>query len=465
MIKILPIGKSGRLHCMVDALSNSSRAKKLYTLSEVYNPGLVEKSEEVEKVPRIDDVETVRRYARKVKPDFAIIGPEEPLCTGVVDMLTDELGIPCVGPTKALAQLECSKSFTRELLSKYSIPGNPEYKIFRNLDGLESYLRRRGEFVVKPDGLTGGKGVKVYGEHLHSIEEAVQYCKSLFETNPKVVIEEKLDGEEFSFQSFCDGRHVVDTLAVQDHKRAFDGDNGPNTGGMGSYSCEDHSLPFLSKNHIREASRINSAVAEALWNESRKGNKSGKGFKGILYGGFIVTRHGLRLLEYNARFGDPEVMNVLPLLKTDFIDVCEAIINGTLDKISIIFEKKATVCKYVVPRGYPTNPEKGEPIITTNLPRPSDKLKMYYAAVNIKPEGLCLTGSRALAFVGIGDNLSEAEQIAEDAASRVGGPVRHRKDIGTSGLIQRRIDHMRKIMKGEKTSHLDSTRAVANLIR
>lgn len=270
---------------------------------------------------------------------------------------------------------------------------------------------------------------------------------SLFEERHKaIIIEEKLNGEEFSLQSFCDGKHVIDMPPVQDHKRAYDGDSGLNTGGMGSYSCEDHGLPFLPNNYIQEASRINSAVAEALLNELNQG------FKGILYGGFILTKNGLKLLEYNARFGDPEVMNVISLLGVDFINVCEAIINGTLDKFPIFFDKKATVCKYVVPKEYPNKTVKKECINIDCIPRPSDKLKVYYAAIDKEADKFYLTGSRAIAFVGIGNNLMEAEKIAEEAASTVEGPVRHRKDIGTLNLIQKRIDHIKEIINEENKS-------------
>jgi len=447
MPKILIIGKCGRVDCIVDALAKSPREKQLYGYADFRNPGLLDKCQEVEPGDTSfgkNYKKEVIEYARKIKPDFAIIGAEEPLANGIVDAL-DEIGVPCVGPTKSLAQLESSKTFTRELLSEYNIPGNPEYRVFKNRTGLESYLRRLGEFVVKPDGLTAGKGVKVFGEHIFSIEEALRYCEELFNDNGKsVVIEEKLDGEEFSLQSFCDGLHVVDTIPVQDHKRAFVEDSGPNTGGMGSYSCEDHCLPFLSKDQIKEASRINNEVAQAL------NMKLGE-FKGILYGGFMATKDGVKVIEYNARFGDPEVMNVLPLLKTDFIDVCEAIINGTLNEIDVIFEKKATVCKYVVPEGYP---EEGKANVDINVEalNPSDKLKVFYAAVYEKEDKkLYLTGSRALACVGIGNDLKEAEQIAEDAVSNIGGPVRHRKDIGTEELIQKRIDHMRNVLEKKES--------------
>jgi phosphoribosylamine--glycine ligase len=443
MTKIFIIGKSGRLDCIADALAKSTQPKEIYTFSEINNPGLIKKSKEAIEIGKTEDIAHIETYASKIKPDFAIIGPEEPLAVGVVDMLTKKLNIPCIGPTKSLARLESSKSFTRKLISKYSIPGNLEYKIFLNSNGLESYLRKIGEFVVKPDGLTGGKGVKIYKEHLNSIEEALQYCKLLFEKYQRpVVIEEKLEGEEFSLQSLCDGQHVVDMIVAQDHKRAFEGDTGPNTGGMGSYSCENHCLPFLSKKNIQEASQITSAVAKALLNELNEE------YKGILYGGFIITKNGLRLLEFNARFGDPEVMNVLPILKTDFIDICESIINGTLNKIPLVFENKATVCKYVVPKGYPISHEKVFSInINDDMLKTDNKLRIYYGAVNKKQNKFYLTGSRAVAFVGIGDNLKEAEHLAEDATSMIKGPVRHRKDIGTYTLIQKRINHMKKIEK------------------
>ncbi|MAH07557.1 phosphoribosylamine--glycine ligase [Candidatus Pacearchaeota archaeon] len=444
MYKVLLIGKSARIDCIADALRRSHGSPQLYALSEVENPGLREKVEEL-KTGYTDRLEDIREVANKVKPDFAVIGPEEPLAVGAVDVLSEEFGIPCIGPGKSLARLESSKLFTRELLSKYDIPGNPDYRIFRDIEGIESYLHTVGEFVVKPDGLTGGKGVKVFGEHLHSIDEALQYSRELFhEKHQAVVIEEKLEGEEFSLQSLCDGQHVVDMVVAQDHKRAYDGDTGPNTGGMGSYSCKEHDLPFISKEHIQEASEINSAVARALREEV------GSEYKGVLYGGFMFTKKGLRLIEYNARFGDPEVMNVLPLLKTDFMDVCEAILNGTLDRTPIEFERKATVCKYVVPEGYPDDPIRGARINMSEVPSPSDELRMFYGAVYKEQDELYMTGSRAVAFVGIGDDLEAAEQIAEDAVNKVIGPVRHRRDIGTYPLIQKRIDHIEEIMHREE---------------
>lgn len=374
--------------------------------------------------------------ARRQKPDFFIIGPEEPLAQGIVDEL-QALGVPCIGPTRSLAQLESSKAFTRDLVSRHRIPGNPEYRVFRSMEGVPEYLNAMGEYVVKPDGLTGGKGVKLSQAHLATIEEGVQYCRELLDSHPAVVIEEKLDGEEFSLQSFCDGTHVVDMVVVQDHKRALEGDNGGNTGGMGSYSCENHSLPFLQPADIQAASAINTSVAHALRKET------GEKYQGILYGGFMVTRQGIRLLEYNARFGDPETMNVLSLLETDLVDICEGIIQESLNRVPIRFQRKASVCKYVVPLGYPEHPVKD---VTIDVPAASNPgLRIFNAAVEECNGQWKMTGSRAVAFVGIGETLAAAEQLAEAGACSVKGPVFHRRDIGTANLIQKRIDHMRQL--------------------
>lgn len=438
MARVAVIGKDGRTSAIIALLQQSNRITGNVERLSNWKFSHFQSS-------RLEEVRlSLQMLIRNnQKPDLVVCGPEEPLAEGegIVNWLRREFEISCVGPTKELAKIESSKSFTRALLAKHGIPGNPEFRIFNELTGIESYLKELGSFVVKPDGLTGGKGVKVFGEHLYSIKEALLYCEEVFdEGHPSIVIEEKLNGEEFSLQSFCDGTHLVDMPVVQDHKRAHTGDTGPNTGGMGSYSCENHSLPFLSQDELRQASAINKLVAKALLKET------GKPYKGILYGGFIVTRKGIRLIEYNARFGDPEALNVLSLLRTDFIDVCEAIIQGTLDKLTVRFEKLATVCKYVVPKGYPENPVKDKPIDLSRVPPNSKKLRRFYASVDEGDDGVYrLSGSRAVAFVGMGANVAEAEQIAENAAKAVKGPVYHREDIGTSELIAKRVAHMRAL--------------------
>lgn len=431
MLKPAVIGKDGRTTAIIKSLESSPRVGK----------GNVRVLSEWKDVASFGEAaEVVMAKAREERPDFVVIGPEEPLAFGIVDRLQKELGIPCVGPTEKLAQLESSKAFTRELVAEFGIDGNPEYRVFHSMDGVEDYIRAldaEGGYVVKPDGLTGGKGVKVSDAHLFSIEAGLDYCRELFASTPNpIVIEEKLDGEEFSLMSFCDGEHTADMIPVQDHKRAGIGDTGPNTGGMGSYSCEDHLLPFLSREHLKEASDINRAVGLALY------KKTGQRYKGILYGGFMITRAGLRLLEYNARFGDPETMNVLAALETDLADIFEAIVKGTLHQVPVRFKKQATVCKYVVPEGYPENPVKNVNIDMSAVPAESESLRRFDAAVKEVNGELILTGSRAVAFVGLGASLAEAEHIAEEAASAVKGPVFHRPDIGTAELVGRRVEHV-----------------------
>ena len=419
------IGKDGRTSAIERALRQSSRCKgEPIRLSDWKGESVSEARE------------AVLRAAKEQKPDFVFVGPEAPLAAGVVDALVG-MGIPCIGPTASLARLESSKAFTRELLAKHGIPGNPKFRTFRDLKGIKEYLTKLGQYVVKPDGLTGGKGVKISEAHLFSVQDGLDYCEELLQSHPAVVVEEKLDGEEFSLQSFCDGTHVVDMVPVQDHKRLRDADLGPNTGGMGSYSCEDHGLPFLAPQFLEEASAISKAVAAALVKET------GEKYKGILYGGFIVTSGGLRLLEYNARFGDPETLNVLSVLETDFVEICEAIIEERLDKLPIRFQKLATVCKYIVPKWYPDKAPKDESMEIANIPAESDRLRVYLAAVEQKEHRYFMTGSRAIGLVGIGRSLEAAESAAENAANAVRGPVFHRKDIGTRELIQRRIDHVR----------------------
>lgn len=439
-MKILLIGNGAREHCVAEALTKSGRAK-LATYAKAKNPGIYGLSETYQP-GSYTDFPAILDFARKVKPDFAFIGPDDPIADGVADILL-ELGIHSVAPLKTVARLESSKSFTRDLLKKYGIPGNPDFKVFYEPIGIKEFLAHlKGEYVVKADGLMGGKGVLVSGEHLHNDDSAEDFARKCIEKFGRVVIEEKFIGQEFSLMSFVDGKNVVDMVPVQDNKRAFVGDKGPNTGGMGSYSDSNHLLPFLTKKDLDDAHEITVKVASALFKET------GALFKGIMYGGFIAVKNGVKLIEYNARFGDPEVMNVLPIMKTDLVDVCEAILAGRLDKLKIEFEKKATVCKYIVPLGYPEKTRAGEKIEvkgTGNRVQGTGDLRMYYASVDQKDDGLYLSSSRAIAFVGIADTLEQAEKIAESACGSVKGPVFYRKDIGTRELLEKRVQMLKKI--------------------
>ena len=239
--------------------------------------------------------------------------------------------------------------------------------------------------------------------------------------------------------SFVSGRQVLDMVPVQDHKRAYEGDLGENTGGMGSYSDANGSLPFLSPRDLEQAHEITVRVAEAMEKET------GVAYQGVMYGGFMAVKDGVRLIEYNARFGDPEAMNVLPILQTDLVEVCEAILGGNLHRVKVEFEKKATVCKYLVPNGYPDNAKAGEKIeINPNFAL-QEGLKMYYSSVDQREDGLYVSSSRAVAFVGTAETLEQAEKIAEAGCASVSGPVFHREDVGTKALIEKRVAMMRSL--------------------
>ncbi|MFH1012128.1 MAG: phosphoribosylamine--glycine ligase [Candidatus Peregrinibacteria bacterium] len=432
-MKILLIGNGAREHALAEAFRRSPQCDELLVYAAAVNPGIRNLASEY-RVGDLADIKAIREFAEQRKPDFAFVGPENPIAAGVTDELS-RVGVSCIAPTKELAQLESSKSFTRELMAKYHIPANPDFKKFTSEEGLLEYAKSLGEIVVKADGLRGGKGVHVQGDHFKTIEEGVAYARQCLEKDGRVVIEEKLVGQEFSLISFVDGRHVVDTIPVQDHKRAYEGDTGPNTGGMGTYNYPGN-LPFLTDDDLKAAHEINVKTTQAILQET------GQEFKGIMYGGFIATGRGVKLIEYNVRFGDPEAMNILPLLKSDLVAICQAIIDGNLDQVPVEFEKKATVCKYVVPEGYPDRPRKGDMVTVGPIPK---GVKVYYASVDEKEGKLVMTGSRAIAFTGIADTIEEAERLAQQGVESVKGPVFFRKDIGTQALIQKRVEMMEKL--------------------
>ena len=442
-MKVLVVGNGAREQAIAEAFSRSTHKPEIIVFSSLMNPGLRELSSRMKTAP-LDDFEALKEFVNEEKPDIAFIGPEGPLNAGIVDFL-EEQGIKCASPKKNLAMVETSKAFTRGLMQEHGIGGLPKFKVFSEDKGVAEFITELNDeglgFVVKPDGLAGGKGVKVSGEHLKSVDEGIEYALKIISSKQKVVIEEKLEGEEFSLQCLTDGVSVLPMPLAQDHKRAFEDDSGPNTGGMGSYSCRDHLLPFIDKESYEAALEITKKVVKAL------GENMGEPYKGVIYGGFMRTARGVMLLEYNARFGDPEAMNVLPILKNDFLDVCTAIIEQKLDTINLEFEEKATVCKYAVPEGYPVNPVRGAKVEIFS----TGEAGIYYGSVEEKDDGLYMTGSRAIACLGIADSLEEAEQIAETGIKGIKGDIYHRTDIGTRRLIEKRISHMNSLLSREES--------------
>ena len=433
---ILIVGSGAREHAIAIALARSPQQPKLLCFSTARNPGIVSLCCAYG-IGSITDPVAVVAFAREQQATMAILGPEAPLAAGVADALW-AAKIPVVGPTQSLARIESSKGFARELLAKYKIAGNPFFQRFVSLDGAQEVLEAYpNQHVIKDDGLAGGKGVKVSGDHLLSIKESLAFCNELVAHGHPFVIEEKIEGEEFSLMSFCDGTTLRHMPAVQDHKRAYDGDRGPNTGGMGTYTDADHKLPFLTDADIATAEAINQQVAAALAMECSAP------YRGILYGGFMSTREGVKLIEYNARFGDPESLNLLTLLQTDFVSICRAIVDSTLENVAVTFSPKASVCKYVVPEGYPDSPRKGDAVVLPHdLP---EGVAMFLSAVDMQHGTLIATGSRTVAVVGIAASIAEAEALCEQVVLQIPGPFFHRADIGKQSLIARRVEHMKVV--------------------
>lgn len=435
-MNILIVGSGAREHAIAAALHRSPQKPHILCCGTAVNPGIKQMAHQYW-VGDINNAAQIVKIAKEWQAGLAIIGPEAPLEQGLADLLW-KAAIPTIGPRKKLAQLETSKSFARELMQKHNIPGLPRFKVFYELEGAKEFLETLGEnhYVIKANGLMGGKGVKVAGDHLKSFDEAIAFCREILEVSQSFVIEEKLVGQEFSYMGFCDGEKIIPMPVVQDHKRAFVDDEGPNTGGMGSYSDTNHSLPFITENDLAAAWKINEAVFHAL---SADVNQK---YIGILYGSFIATQNGVYVIEFNARFGDPESLNVLTILESDFAAICQAMVTGSLNQELVKFSKLATVCKYAVPNGYPEKPVKDAVIDVSAV---KNKSHLYFSSVNAEDGKIYATGSRTAAYVGVADSIYAAEEIAEKEICAIEGPVFHREDIGTERAIVRRMGAMRKL--------------------
>ena len=431
-MNILLIGGGGREHAIAEGIKRSKHNPFLYAVMAKKNPGIAVLCEDF-LLEKETEVGKVIEYAKSRNIEMAFVGPEAPLAAGIADALW-EAGIPVVGPKKACAIIEFDKAWARNFMKKYGIEGCPAYEVFTEEGPAHAFIEKLGDVAVKPSGLTGGKGVKVMGDQLPDLEAAKAYTSELLEKGP-VVIEERFIGEEFTLQALVDGKSLIFFPAVQDHKRAYEGDLGPNTGGMGSYTDAGELLPFMLLADLEKVKKIMQDTVKALYEET------GTGYLGVLYGQFILTASGPKVVEFNARFGDPEAMNVIPLIETDFVDIMSAMVKGTLDELPVNFSRKATVCKYAVPAGYPDTPEKDSEIIVGNIGEAS----VYYASVYEKEGKIYTTSSRAVAALGCAETIDAAEKIAQNALENIRGKLFFRKDIGTAALIQKRIDHMKEL--------------------
>jgi phosphoribosylamine--glycine ligase len=438
-MRVLAVGGGGREHAIVEALARSDA--EIYVCMKNNNPGIARRAKDCLLVDE-KDVPKVVAYAVSKKVDLAVIGPEAPLEVGIADALV-EAGVPTASPSRSAARIETSKSFMRGMMRERGLPGCVRHVVAETVDDVGRALDEMGEqVVVKPTGLTGGKGVKVYGEHMSSRADVMEYAEEILSKRiggiSQMVVEEKLVGEEFTLQAFCDGRTVVPMPAVQDHKRAFEGDTGPNTGGMGSYSMEDGLLPFMNQGDYDAAVDIMRKVMDTM-------RADGMEYRGTLYGQFMLTKDGPKVVEFNARFGDPEAMNVLTLVDSDFVRVCEGMASGGLSAADVRFKDKATVCKYVVPEGYGVKSAAGERIQLDEKAIADEGAVLYYANVDERDGVVYTTTSRSAGVVGMADSVEEAEAISERAIGHISGRLFVRHDIGKRHVIDARVRHMEEI--------------------
>lgn len=440
-MNVLVVGGGAREHAICDAVKKSQDSI-LFSVMSNLNPGIEALSEEVllKKETLVQDIVC---FAEEKHIDLALIGPEAPLEAGLTDELCKN-DIPTCAPTKNAARIETDKEWMRWLLNKYRIPGQLRHKSFTDPTQAQAFIEELdAQVAIKPIGLTGGKGVHVAGDHFNGTPEAMAYVTSVIQNKiggaAKVLIEEKAIGEEFTLQAFTDGIHLVPLPAVQDHKRLLPDDKGPNTGGMGSYSCADGLLPFLTKEEYHQGVLILQKIIQAL-------DKEHSSYTGPIYGQFILTTKGVKIIEVNARFGDPEAMNVIPLLRTKYLTLCTAMLNRTLQNTDLQIDRKSTVCKYVVPEGYGVKSMVGEPLHVDEKCLQKTGALLFYASVNKKDNTILTGSSRSLAVVGTSETLEKAEHICEKALSCITGDhlfIRH--DIGTKQLLQKRINHMKEI--------------------
>ena len=424
--KILLVGGGGREDAIARRIVESG--SQLFSALKNRNPSIISLSTDTLITDELDH-SAILEFALRKGVDLAFIGPDPVLDTPLADMLISR-GVRVASPTRLAARIETSKAYMRELLSRYEIPGSIEYHEAKSVQDLQKMiLDSTADYAVKPTGLTGGKGVKVMGIHLETRQDAFQYAKEVLERDGIVLLEEKISGEEFSQMVFTDGTHIMPMPLAQDFKRAYEGDLGPNTGGMGSITDSDHLLPFIDSGTTERALQIISSVINAMRSE-------GNEFRGIMYGQFMKTPQGPRVIEINARFADPEGINVLSISSGNFTEMLYSIADGNLRK-SIDFKKSATVLKYVVPVGYGTIPRPGRLEIDRNFE--NENLKIYYAAVSGTRENVVMSSSRALAVVGIADRIWDASDIVENGLKKIHGEYYVRHDIGTRDMIQKKI--------------------------
>ncbi len=419
-MNVLVVGSGGREHAIGWKVRQSPKLTKLYALPG--NPGTAELAENASDIS-VDDHVKIAAFCKEMQINLVIVGPEAPLAAGLVDSLS-AAGIRCFGPTQSAAQIEASKVFAKDFMARHNIP-TARYATFSNFDAAAQYLECVDyPVVIKASGLAAGKGVILP----ETIEEAKSTLKSILldkafgNAGDEVVIEERMSGPEVSLMAFVDGTTVVPMLPAQDHKRLLDDDEGPNTGGMGAYAP----APVFTRGMVHEA------VENVLKPAVNGLKKEGTPFVGVLYAGLMLTSAGIRVLEFNCRFGDPETQVVLPLLQTDLLEIMEACVYGTLADVDIRWKNSAAVCVVLASKGYPEKVESGKPVRFDKLP---DDMVCFHAGTKNENKSIVISGGRV---VGLTAWSSDIENAASKVYSNLGkvsfDGMQYRRDIAHRAL-------------------------------
>ncbi|MBO6159235.1 MAG: phosphoribosylamine--glycine ligase [Firmicutes bacterium] len=423
-MKILVVGSGGREHAIVWKLAQSPKAAQIYCA-----PGNAGIASLAACVPiKATDVKALADWAEENKIDLTVIGMDDPLMLGIVDEF-ESRGLRVFGPRANAAIIEGSKVFSKNLMKKYGIP-TAAYEEFTSPDEAKAYIQANKTYplVLKADGLALGKGVLICENQQDALDgvDEIMVDKKFGQAGSKMVIEEFLRGQEVSVLSFCDGKTVKTMVSAQDHKRAFDGDQGLNTGGMGTFSPSQ----YYTKDYEEKAiAQIFQKTVDAM-------NQEGRTFKGVLYFGLMLTENGPKVLEYNARFGDPETQVILPRLKTDLVDIFEACIDGTLDQLEIEWEDNAAVCVVLASGGYPVSYQKGYPIEGLNAFEGQDDLMIFHAGTAFEntadgKQQIVTSGGRVLGIVALAKDLPAAIEKAYQNVDKVTfKDAFYRHDIG-----------------------------------
>ena len=417
-MNILVIGSGGREHALFWKLSESPQTGHIYAIPG--NPGMGEMID-----ISVMDNDAILRFAKEKEIGLVVVGPEVPLMNGLVDDL-EKAGIRAFGPRANAAEIEGSKSFAKDLMKKYGIP-TARYEVFTEAEPARAYIRREGApIVVKADGLAAGKGVIVAMTEQEALDavDAIMEENSFGDAGARVVIEEFMQGEEASLLAFTDGKVIRPMISAQDHKRAFDGDKGPNTGGMGTYAPAPVMTTEMTERAVEEILKPTIAAMA----------KEGRPYTGCLYLGLMITSKGPKVVEFNARFGDPETQVVLPLLDGDLVEIMCACADGTLADVPIHWKDGAAVCVVLAAGGYPASYEKGHEITGIADAEAMGAL-VFHAGTAKKDDALVTNGGRVLGVVGMGDDIASAVKAAYNAVDRISfQDAYHRKDIAHRAL-------------------------------